>query len=127
MVLPAYPHFLEADFPGRLERGVQGVEHPLLQCAGALAVQAQRHQGAVAAFDVQGPAWGRARLQGRRKQGAALQIAGVEQQAQLVQSHDGVLPRQIGNLSGQGSGKTGSCQRTRGLLWSFIEHNIRYR
>lgn len=83
------------------------MKHPLLLRACALAVQAQRHQGAVTAFDVQGPAWGWARFQGRRQERTALQIAGVEQQAQLVQSHDGVLPRQIWDLSGQYGCKTG--------------------
>jgi len=77
------------------EGRIEAVEDPHHLRALALAVQVQGHGGAVAPAKLTRPSWSRPGFQGRGHDLGGHQVAGFKQQAELVESHDRVLPLQI--------------------------------
>lgn len=84
------------------EGGIEAVEDPHHLCALALAVQIQGHGRAITPLELAAPARGRSGFQGRGYNLGGHEVAGFKQQAELVESHNKVLPRRIWNLSRQG-------------------------
>ena len=81
------------------ERGVEAVEDAHHLRALALAVQIECHRRAVAPAKLAAPARGGAGFQGRGHDLGGHEGAGLKQQAELVESHNGVLLLQIWYLS----------------------------
>lgn len=81
------------------ESGIEAVEDPHLVSALVFAVQIQGNRCAIAPTKLTAPSRSWPGFQGRGHDVGGHQGAGVKQQAELVESHNGVLSLQIWVLS----------------------------